>query len=107
MLGIEVAQGTRLRELTIDLDLEPLKGSSRELLVWSPVVEGIGHLHIFEVFQDRALHSQFVEVGVEEGDDSLGKRGRTIEVHGDVTGEGLQVEGGVNGRRYVIESGWR
>jgi hypothetical protein len=76
------------------LDLKPLEGSSRELLLGSSVIESIGHIHVREILQDRTLHSQLVEVGVEEGDDPFRKRGRTVEVHGEVTGGGLQLEGG-------------
>jgi len=90
----EIAQGARLRELTIDLDLKPLEGSSRKLLLRSSVIESISHLHICEILQDCTLHGQLVEVGVEEGDDPFRKRGRTIEVHGDVMGGGFRLEGG-------------
>lgn len=69
------------------MDLEPLKSSSRKLLVRSPVLESIGHLHIRKILQDCALHSQLVEVSVQEGDDSLRERRRTIEVHGGVVEE--------------------
>jgi len=44
---------------------------------------------IGEVLQDGALHSQLVEISVEEGDDSLGEWRGTFEVHDDrdVVGE--------------------
>jgi hypothetical protein len=74
--------GTRLGRVTINLILEPPKSSPRKFLLGSSVLESVGHLHIGEILQDCTLHSQLVEVGVEEGDDSLRKRRRTIEVHG-------------------------
>ncbi len=68
--------------MTINLILEPPKSSPRKFLLRSSVLESVGHLHIGEILQDRTLHSQLVEVGVEEGDDSLREWRRTIEVHG-------------------------
>ena len=76
--------------MTINLILEPPKSSPRKFLLRSSVLESVGHLHIGEILQDCTLHSQLVEVGVEEGDDSLRERRRTIEVHGGVMIEGFK-----------------
>lgn len=58
---------------TIDLDLEPFEGSTRQLLLRGPVIKGIRNVNFGEVFQNRTLHSQLVEIRVEEGDHPLGK----------------------------------
>lgn len=68
--------------MTINLILEPPKSSPRKFLLRSSVLESVGHLHIGEILQDCTLHSQLVEVGVEEGDDSFREWRRTVEVHG-------------------------
>ena len=58
---------------TIDLDLKPAEGGSGKLLLGGSVVKGVCDLDIRKVPEDSALHGQLVQVGVEEGDDSLGK----------------------------------
>ena len=67
--------------LTVDLQPQPLESCSRQLLLWCSVGEGVRHRYLWEVFQDGALHRQLVEVGIEEGDDSLWKGRRAIELH--------------------------
>ena len=59
------------RDSTINLDLQPLERGSRELLLWGSVLECIGNVYFGEILEDGALHCQFVEIGVEEGDDTF------------------------------------
>lgn len=44
-------------------------------------MKSVGNLDLGEVFEDGALHGQFVKVGIEEGDDPLGERRGAVEVH--------------------------
>lgn len=67
--------------LTIDLSLEPFESCSGELLFRRAIVESVGDSDLGEVFKDGALHGQFVEIGIEEGDDPLGERRGAVEVH--------------------------
>jgi hypothetical protein len=69
------------------LDLEPPKRFPRQLLLWRPILESIGDLNVWKVLQDGALHSQFVEIGVQEGDYSFRKWRRSIEIHGGSFGK--------------------
>jgi hypothetical protein len=48
--------------------LDPSKGLPRELLLRRSVLESIGDLNVWKVLQNGALHGQFVEIGVKEGD---------------------------------------
>jgi hypothetical protein len=59
--------------LTINLRLEPPKSSTIEFLVWCAVGEAIGDGHIGEKLEYAALHSQFVEIGIQEGEYALGQ----------------------------------
>jgi hypothetical protein len=47
-------------------------------------VKGIRDLDIRKVLQDSALHSQLIEIGIEEGNNPLRERRRTVEVHCNV-----------------------
>jgi hypothetical protein len=53
------------------------------------------------------LHSQFVEVGVEEGDDSLREWRRPIEVHGGVMREDFKWRVGGKLLNVGLKSGTR
>jgi hypothetical protein len=68
---------TSLRiQLTIDLRLKPSESCTVELFVWGTVGEAVCDGHIGEKLQYAALHSQFVEIGVQEREDALGQVGR-------------------------------
>jgi hypothetical protein len=63
-------------QLTINLRLEPSESCTVELLVWCTVGEAVCDGHIGEKLEYAALHSQFVEIGVQEREDALGQVGR-------------------------------
>lgn len=66
----------------MDLVLQPAERSPGELLVRGSVGEGISNWDILEALEDSALHGQFVEIRVEEGDDPFGEGRRAVKVHG-------------------------
>lgn len=67
--------------LTCNLLLQPVVAGSGEPLLGRAVCEGVGDGDILEVLEDGALHRQFVEVGVEEGNDALWVGRRAVEIH--------------------------
>ena len=85
---------------TLDLCLEPLKGSSGKLLLWSSVLKGICDMDVGKVFKNSTLHSQFVKIGIQEGDNSFRERGRAIEVHLPV-GSPIKARSVHNDREFV------
>jgi hypothetical protein len=64
------------------LHLKPPESSSIEFLVWRAVGEAIGDGHIGEKLEYAALHSQLVEIGIQEGEYALGQVGG-IASHGE------------------------
>lgn len=58
------------------------------------VCECVGDLDLGEEFEDGALHGEFVEVGVEEGEDAFG--GWAVGGGGHVERSGV-VDGGKDG----------
>lgn len=48
-------------------------------------MESVRNSDVWEVFEDGALYSQFVKIGIEEGDYPLWKKGGTVKVHVDAT----------------------
>lgn len=58
---------------TRDLRLEPLEGCAIELLIRSAVREAICDGYIGEELEYATLHSQLVQVGIQEGEDALGQ----------------------------------
>jgi hypothetical protein len=68
--------------LTSYLFLEPLERQPGHLLVWRAVREGVRDGDVLEVAENGALHRQLVQIRVQEGDDPLRVRRRTVELHG-------------------------
>jgi len=66
------------------LDLQPVESSARELLLRGSILECIRNRYVWEVLEDGALHSQLVEIGIEEGDDALWEAGG--EIHDGMLG---------------------
>lgn len=66
---------------TLNLGVEPFEGGPRQLLIRRPVGESISNVDVLEELEDGALHRQFVQIGVEEGDDPLWEGGGAVEIH--------------------------
>lgn len=75
----------------MNLLFEPAIGGARQFLFWRAVGEGVRHRHISEILEDGALHSQLVEICIQEGNDTLWIGRRAIEVHGAGWNYGLSV----------------
>lgn len=61
----------RLSGRTGNLLVQPLVRGSRQFLIGGAIGEGVGYRDVPEVLENGALHSQLVEIGIEEGDDTL------------------------------------
>lgn len=67
-------EGVRQDIHTINLYLEPAECCPRKLLLRRSVLESVGNMDIREIFQNGTLHSQLVEISIQEGYDSFGER---------------------------------
>lgn len=69
---------------TAHLYLQPLEGCAAELFIRRAVCEAVGDGDVGEELEDATLHSQFVQVGVQEGKHALGQIGAVnVAGHGD------------------------
>ena len=82
----KVSNSTRraFRRRTSNLLFKPLKSSSRQLLIRGSVCERVGYGHILEVLENGALHSQLVQVRIEEGDDPFREGRGAVKIHAEV-----------------------